>query len=65
MEAPYALATLPSPLDRAHGKIQAAPVFALKGSRKRRRHEVAVTVDGEGISVYNVSMCAHEMFCVC
>lgn len=55
MEAPYIIASLPSPLDKAHGKISAAPVHALKGLRKRKRHEVAVTVDGEGISIYNVS----------
>jgi hypothetical protein len=54
MDAPYPIATLPAPLDKEQGRIQAAPVHALKGSKKRKRHEIAVTVDGEGISVYNV-----------
>lgn len=58
MDAPYTIATLPKPLDEEHGQIAVAPVYALKGSKKRKRHEVAATVDGEGISIYNVSSMA-------
>lgn len=54
IEAPYTIASLPSPLDNEHGRSYASPVIGLKGSRKRKRHEVAVGIDGEGVNIYNV-----------
>lgn len=56
MDTPYSIASLPKPLDADHGRIHAAPVYGLRGSRKRKRHEVAVGVDGEGVNIYNVRM---------
>ena len=54
MEAPHAIASLPRPFDAEHGQTYATSVFSIKGSRKRKRHEVAVAVDGESVNVYNV-----------
>ncbi|KAI7358620.1 hypothetical protein KC354_g9641 [Hortaea werneckii] len=54
MEAPFAIASLPKPLDAEKGKVRAAPVFGIRESRKRKRHEVAVGVDGESVNVYNI-----------
>lgn len=54
MDAPYTIASLPNPLDKENGGTYAAPIHAFKGRRKRKRHEVAAAVDGEGISIYNV-----------
>ncbi|KAI7233017.1 hypothetical protein KC330_g5604 [Hortaea werneckii] len=54
MEAPFAIASLPKPLDAENGKVRAAPVFGVRESRKRKRHEVAVGVDGESVNVYNI-----------
>ncbi|KAK5746594.1 hypothetical protein LTR17_000610 [Elasticomyces elasticus] len=54
MEAPYTIATLPTPLDAASGTIQALPVFGIRGSKKRKRHEVAVGVDGESLDIYDI-----------
>jgi len=54
MEAPYTIASLPKPLDDESGRIQTAPVYGLRSSRKRKRHEVAVGIDGEGVNIYNV-----------
>ncbi|RMY76501.1 hypothetical protein D0863_01909 [Hortaea werneckii] len=54
MEAPFAIASLPKPLDAENGKVRAAPVFGIRESRKRKRHEVAVGVDGESVNVYNI-----------
>ncbi|KAK5137295.1 hypothetical protein LTR08_000265 [Meristemomyces frigidus] len=55
MEAPYTIASLPTPLDTAHGRILAAPVHSLRSSKRRKlRHEVAVGIDGESVNVYNV-----------
>lgn len=55
IEAPYTLVSLPKPLDSTNGQIQAAPVYGLRGSKKRKRHEVAVGIDGEGVNIYNVN----------
>lgn len=55
IEAPHTIATLPTPLDANNGRTQAAPVHSLRGSKKRKRHEVAVGVDGETVNIYNVS----------
>ncbi|KAK5113717.1 hypothetical protein LTR85_010734 [Meristemomyces frigidus] len=54
MNAPHTIATLPKPLDTDHGKTQASPVYSLRSSRKRKRHEVAVGIDGEGVNIYDV-----------
>ncbi|KAI7480507.1 hypothetical protein KC351_g6960 [Hortaea werneckii] len=54
MEAPFAIASLPKPLDAENGKVRAAPVFGIRESRKRKRHEVAVGIDGESVNVYNI-----------
>ncbi|KAK1048943.1 hypothetical protein LTS16_004051 [Friedmanniomyces endolithicus] len=54
MEAPYTIASLPRPLDGEHGTIQAAPVFGIRGSKKRKRHEIVVGIDGESVDIYNI-----------
>ena len=54
MEAPYTIASLAKPLDQENGRTQASPVHSIRESKKRKRHEVAVAVDGEGIFLYNV-----------
>lgn len=54
IEEPYSIATLPKPLDTTNGRIHAALVHSLNGSRKRKRHEVAVGIDGESINIHNV-----------
>ncbi|KAK0895298.1 hypothetical protein LTR91_022063 [Friedmanniomyces endolithicus] len=54
MEAPYTIASLPKPLDVEHGTIQAAPVFGIRGSKKRKRHEIVVGIDGESVDIYNI-----------
>lgn len=48
---PYVLAALPRPLDHNDGRIVAREVYGQKG---RRRTELAVGIDGETASVYNV-----------
>lgn len=54
MDAPYTIATLPRPLDAEYGQVQSLPVYSLRSSRKRKRHEVAVGIDGEGVNIYDV-----------
>ncbi|KAF2011469.1 hypothetical protein BU24DRAFT_376671 [Aaosphaeria arxii CBS 175.79] len=51
--APFTIASLPHPIN-AVGRTQAACVFSINGTKKRKRTEVVVGVDGEGILVYSV-----------
>lgn len=56
VQPPYALATLPAPLDHAKGRYVVGEVYGDQpGSKKRKRAEVAVGVDGEGVNIYDVS----------
>lgn len=52
---PYVLATLPRPLDHTKGSIVAREVYGQKdGSKKRKRTELVVGIDGENTSIYDV-----------
>ncbi len=53
---PYALAALPQPIDHPNRNYWAAEVYGgSPGSKKRKRSELAVGVDGEGVNLYDVS----------
>lgn len=55
------LITLPRPLGSAEGQYQATTVWGWEnGSRKRKRSEIAVGIDGEGVNIYNV--CSYIYF---
>lgn len=54
IEAPYTIASLPKPLDSDKGRIQAGVVYSFRGQRRRKRHELAIGIDGEGVNIYNV-----------
>jgi hypothetical protein len=51
----YPLATLPRSIDAVHGRTLASTVTSLTPSKKRKRSEVAVSIDGEGVNIYSVS----------
>ncbi|KAF3354874.1 AP-1-like transcription factor [Verticillium dahliae VDG1] len=52
---PDVLATLPRPLDSSTGQYHAGEVFTQQpGSKKRKRLEVAVGVDGEAANIYHI-----------
>ncbi|OAA57309.1 hypothetical protein ISF_07230 [Cordyceps fumosorosea ARSEF 2679] len=52
---PFTLAVLPRPLDHTRGNIFAREVYGQKdGSRKRKRTELVVGIDGENASIYDV-----------
>lgn len=61
MESPYTIASLPRPLDNVHGETHVARVFGLRGSKKRKRHEVAVAVDGESLNIYDVRLSSSQI----
>lgn len=61
IETPHTLASLPPSV---HGRTLASIVYGLRGSRKRKRTEVAVSVDGEGVNIYNVRLVIRGWFLV-
>lgn len=54
LQPPSVLAQLPRPLHASTGKTRIGEVFRLADSKKRKRYEVAVAVDGEAVNIYNV-----------
>jgi hypothetical protein len=55
LQAPSLLAQLPRPLEASSGKIHVGEVYGFAASKKRRRYEIAVAIDGEAVSIYDVS----------
>jgi hypothetical protein len=55
LQSPYIVATLPRPIDHEDGRYVVGDVFGgAAGSKKRKRSEVAVGIDGEGVNLYDV-----------
>jgi len=52
--APFTLASLSKPIGSTNGHVHAAGVCSISGIKKRKRTEIAVGVDGEGVSIYSV-----------
>ncbi|CAI6341067.1 unnamed protein product [Periconia digitata] len=53
--APYTLATLPHAIGKSGGRPHAACVCSISsGIKKKKRTEIAVGLDGEGISIYSI-----------
>lgn len=58
IQRPSTIAQIPRPLDAQHGQILTNDVHNLVNSRKRKRSELAVAVDGESVNVYDVQISA-------
>lgn len=54
IDAVYTIANIPRPIDQANGRILASTVHSLPNSKKRKRSQVAVSIDGEGVNIYSV-----------
>ncbi|KAE8134364.1 hypothetical protein BDV38DRAFT_161962 [Aspergillus pseudotamarii] len=54
LQQPSVLAQLPRPLHASKGKTHIGEVYSLSDSKKRKRYEVAVAVDGEAVNIYNI-----------
>lgn len=51
----HTLISLPQTLSTAQGRYHIVPVYGWENaSRKRKRSELAVGIDGEGVNIYNV-----------
>lgn len=54
------LVSLPRPLGSLEGQYHAATVWGWRnGSRNRKRSEIVVGIDGEGVNIYNVCPYLH------
>jgi len=52
------VASLPRPIDPSTGRYVVGDVYGgALGSKKRKRSELAVGVDGEGVTLYDVRSC--------
>jgi hypothetical protein len=57
LQSPYVVAALPRPIDHSNGRYVVGEVFGgAPGSKKRKRSELVVGVDGEGVNLYDVSI---------
>lgn len=54
IQTPHTLVNLPVSLHASQSKTFAADVHTLVGSRKRKRPELAVALDHEGVNIYDV-----------
>lgn len=63
LQSPSILAQLPRPLHASTGKTRIGDVYSLADAKKRKRYEVAVTVDGEAVNIYNVRTTPPRYFC--
>ena len=54
IERAYKLAEVPRDLTGSVGQIQTSDVYAITGSKKRKRSELAVGIDRQGVNIYNV-----------
>jgi len=58
LQKPYVVASLPNPIDHSNGRYVVGDVYGgAPGSKKRKRSELAVGVDGEGVNLYDVRFC--------
>jgi hypothetical protein len=49
------VASLPRPIDRSNGRYVVGEVYGgAPASKKRKRSELAVGIDGEGVNLYDV-----------
>lgn len=60
IEKPYVLAEIPKDITGATGHILTGDIHAIAGSRKRKRSEVAVAIDHQGVNIYDV-LVSHSM----
>ena len=56
IQKPYLLAEIPQDLTDLPGNLLAADVYAVAGSKKRKRSELALAIDRQGINIYDVSL---------
>jgi hypothetical protein len=62
--APYVVASLPKLIDASQGRYVVGEVYGgAPNSKKRKRSELAVGTDGEGINIYDVRRQLKTLHC--
>jgi tRNA(Phe) wybutosine-synthesizing methylase Tyw3 len=61
IEKTYTFADIPHDLTSSSGRIRVVDINAITGSKKRKRSEIAVAVDHQGVNIYDVSTLVHSM----
>ena len=56
IQKPYLLAYIPHDLTGLPENVFAADVLAVAGSKKRKRSELALAIDRQGINIYDVRL---------
>lgn len=56
IQKPYLLADIQPDFTGLPGNIHATDVLAVAGSKKRKRSELALAIDRQGINIYDVSL---------
>lgn len=56
IQKPYLLAGIQQDSTGLPGNVFAADVLAVAGSKKRKRSELALAIDRQGINIYDVSL---------
>jgi hypothetical protein len=54
IQNPYTLAEISRDISGSSGKILSADVHAVAGSKKRKRTELVLAIDREGVNIYDV-----------
>lgn len=59
IQKPYTLVELPKNPIAPNGRTFASDIYALVGSKKRKRSELAIALDNESINIYDVYCNSH------
>jgi len=63
LQSPYIVASLPRPIDHKRGRYVVGDVYGgAPGAKKRKRSELAVGIDGEGLNLYDVRRASDSDF---
>lgn len=56
IQTPYALAEIPQDITGTSGQVHAADVYTIAGSKKRKRSEITLAIDRQGVNIYDVAL---------
>lgn len=56
MQEPHIIAEIPQDVTGSLGKIQASNVCTVAGVQKKKRSEIALAIDRQGLNVYDVQV---------
>ena len=54
IQEPQVIAEIPQDIIGSHGKILPSDIYAVVGSQKKKRSEIALVIDRQGVNIYDV-----------